>query len=147
MVRFARRDVSTQVVHNTPQSKAGPSPKEFVQRFRRSSSHAHDSHVFIGKTDSAHPQGARLTNAQVKLRKKRTVVVELTPNIQHLHPDWGRKLQRRLAGKNVCITGWLLYDPAHPPQLGNTRGTLWEVHPITNNALLNTDGSCTAWVP
>lgn len=106
-----------------------------------------DYHIWIGPIDAAHPMGAHLTKAQVKARKRRAVVVELTPNIQDLHAKWGRHLQRRLAGKNVCISGWLLYDPAHPPQLGHTRGTLWEVHPITGIALLQPDGSCTPWIP
>jgi hypothetical protein len=106
-----------------------------------------DYHIWVGPIDAAHPMGARLTKAQVKARKMHAVVVELTPNIQDLHPTWGPHFQRRLAGKNVCISGWLLYDPAHPPQLGHTRGTLWEVHPITGIALLQPDGSCTPWAP
>lgn len=63
------------------------------------------------------------------------------------HPEWGPILQQQLAGKNVCITGWLLYDYEHPPQLGHTRGTLWELHPITGIALLGPDGSCVPWTP
>ena len=106
-----------------------------------------DYHIWIGAIDAAHPGGSNLTKAQLKARKKHAVVVELTPNVQDLHPAWGANLQRRLAGKNVCITGWLLYDPAHPPQLGRTRGTLWEVHPITGVALLQPHGSCRAWKP
>ena len=79
-------------------------------------------------------------------RKKHAVVVELTPNIQDLHLDWGENLQE-LAGKNVCITGWLLYDYEHHPQIGKTRGTLWELHPVTGIALLQPDGSCAPWAP
>lgn len=107
----------------------------------------HDYHIFIGAIDAAHPQGARLTKAQVRSRKKHAIVVELTPNIQDLHPLWGANLQQQLAGKNVCITGWLLYDYEHPPQIGKTRGTLWELHPITGIALLQPDGSCVPWTP
>jgi hypothetical protein len=107
----------------------------------------YDYHIFIGKIDTAHAQGAHLTKALVRSRKKRAVVVELTPNIQDVHPEWGPNLQHELAGKNVCITGWLLYDYEHPPQLGHTRGTLWELHPITGIALLQPDGSCIPWTP
>jgi hypothetical protein len=106
----------------------------------------YDYHIFIGAVDAAHPLGAHLSKAQVKSRKKRAVVVELTPNIQDLHPDWGDRLEQELAGKNVCIRGWLLYDYEHHPQIGHTRGTLWEVHPITGIALFQPDGSCAAWV-
>jgi hypothetical protein len=105
-----------------------------------------DYHIFIGATDAAHQQTAHLTKAQVRSRKKHAVVVELTPNIQDLHPDWGENLQG-LAGKNVCITGWLLYDYEHHPQIGKTRGTLWELHPVTGVALLQPDGSCAPWAP
>ena len=106
-----------------------------------------DYHIFIGAIDAAHSQGAHLTKTQVKSRKKHAIVVELTPNIQDLHPDWGDRLQQVLAGKNVCITGWLLYDYEHPPQLGHTRGTLWEVHPVTGIAVLQQDGTCVPWLP
>lgn len=105
-----------------------------------------DYHIFIGAIDAAHPQGAHLTSTQVKSRKRHAVVVELTPNIQDEHPHWGNALQT-LAGKNVCITGWLLYDYEHHPQIGHTRGTLWEVHPVTGIALLQPDGTCSSWEP
>lgn len=105
-----------------------------------------DYHLFIGTIDAAHPQGAHLTKAQVKSRKKHSVVVELTPNFQDVHPAWGHGLQA-LAGRNVCITGWLLYDYEHHPQIGHTRGTLWEVHPVTAIALLQPDGTCAPWEP
>lgn len=107
----------------------------------------HDYHIFIGAIDTAHAQGAHLTKAQVRSRKKHSVVVELTPNIQDLYPAWGDRLQQELAGRNVCITGWLLYDYEHPPQIGHTRGTLWEIHPVTGIALLQPDGSCVPWIP
>jgi len=107
----------------------------------------HDYHVWIAAIDAAHPNGIRLTKAQRAYRKKHSVVVELTPNIQDMHPVWGAKLKRQLAGKNVCITGWLLFDYEHPPQIGKTRATLWEVHPITGIAVLQPDGSCAPWIP
>lgn len=105
-----------------------------------------DYHIFIGAIDAAHPQGAHLTKAQVRSRKKQAVVVELTPNIQARHPAWGKALQS-LAGRNVCIIGWLLYDYEHHAQVGRTRGTLWEVHPVTGIALLQPDGTCVPWQP
>jgi hypothetical protein len=103
-----------------------------------------DYHIFIGPVDEAYPQGRHLTAARVKLLKKHAVVVELTPNIEEQHSDWGDNLQS-LVGKNVCITGWLLYDYEHHPQIGGTRGTLWEVHPVTGIGILQPDGSCQRW--
>jgi hypothetical protein len=39
---------------------------------------------------------------------------------------------RRLAhdGTPVRVSGWLMLDPEHPDQVGRTRGTIWEIHPI-----------------
>jgi hypothetical protein len=32
--------------------------------------------------------------------------------------------------QKVRIRGWLMMDPEHPDQVGKTRGTIWEIHPI-----------------
>jgi hypothetical protein len=103
-----------------------------------------DYHIFIGAVDQAHPEGWHLTTTRQRLLKKHAVVVELTPNIQAQHSDWVGNLQS-LVGKNVCITGWLLYDYEHHPQIGKTRGTLWEIHPVTGIGVLQVDGSCVPW--
>lgn len=106
----------------------------------------YDYHIFIGAADPTHPNGAHLTKAQVRSHKRHSIVVELTPNIQDMHPDWADKLQQ-LTGQNVCVTGWVLYDYEHHPQIGRTRGTLWEIHPITGIALLRPSGLCVPWQP
>ena len=103
-----------------------------------------DYHIFIGATDTAHPDGTTLSATRVKSLKKESVVVELTPNIQDNHHDWAGRLQS-LVGKNVCITGWTLFDYEHQPQVGQTRGTLWEVHPITGIGVLNANRTCEQW--
>jgi len=33
-------------------------------------------------------------------------------------------------GQRVRISGWLLFDPDHPSDVGSSRGTIWEVHPV-----------------
>ncbi len=60
------------------------------------------------------------------------VVVEMTPRVRANHPGWTVKTLTAIAsaGSKVRISGWLMLDPEHPEQLQNTRGTLWEVHPI-----------------
>ena len=35
------------------------------------------------------------------------------------------------AGTKVRVSGWVMYDPEHPNMLRKTRGTLWEIHPVT----------------
>ena len=62
------------------------------------------------------------------------IVSEVTPRVRASHPTWTVSGLNRLAtsGTKVRISGWLMYDPEHPEQLGSsgTRGTLWEIHPI-----------------
>jgi hypothetical protein len=57
------------------------------------------------------------------------VVVETTPRVRKWHPGW--TVARLGVGSQVRITGWLMFDPDHPPHLGVYRSTLWEVHPVT----------------
>jgi len=62
-----------------------------------------------------------------------SVVVEITPRWLAANDGWRLQTFKRLAQQraNVRITGWLMFDPQHPDQIGKTRGGLWEVHPIT----------------
>jgi hypothetical protein len=61
-----------------------------------------------------------------------SIVVEATPRVRDSHPGWRFSAVRNAArdGDRVRISGWLMLDPDHPEQLGKTRGTLWEIHPI-----------------
>lgn len=62
--------------------------------------------------------------------KSRAMVVEITPRVQDQRPGWDSSTLADLKGKRVRISGWLLLDQEHPEQLGKTRATLWEIHPI-----------------
>lgn len=60
-----------------------------------------------------------------------SMIVEVTPRSRALNSGWqpdSRLLG--LIGKHVRISGWLLLDQEHPEQVGKTRGTLWEIHPV-----------------
>lgn len=61
-----------------------------------------------------------------------SIVVETTPVIRAQHPAWTLAAMRRLVRERtpVRVSGWLLLDPEHPDQVGKTRGTIWEIHPI-----------------
>ncbi len=65
--------------------------------------------------------------------RSRSVVVETTPRVRAMHPTWKSSALHRAQreGTRVRVSGWLLLDQEHPEQLGKTRGTLWEIHPIT----------------
>lgn len=58
------------------------------------------------------------------------VVVELTPRVRRSHPGWS-DAALKAASDSVRVTGWLMYDPDHPDQVGKTRATVWEIHPVT----------------
>jgi hypothetical protein len=64
--------------------------------------------------------------------RRRAIVVETTPAIRAQHADWSINDIHRLVRDStlVRVSGWLLFDQEHPEQLGKTRGTLWEIHPV-----------------
>lgn len=64
--------------------------------------------------------------------RTRSVVIETTPVIRAAHPQWTLARMRAVAraGAKLRVSGWLLMDQEHPDQVGKTRGTIWEIHPI-----------------
>jgi hypothetical protein len=111
-----------------------------------------DYHMYIGY-DAA--RAAQLANgAPAKLADEaQSVIVEITPQIRvHSHPEWQYATLKKLAGKQVRITGQLLADNEHYVHgedcaLGQTatcfRATIWELHPVTLFETC-TSGDCTA---
>ena len=63
--------------------------------------------------------------------RTRSIVVEPTPRTRVNH-HWTLKQITQIAQDQlkVRISGWLFFDPEHPDQIGQTRGTLWEIHPV-----------------
>ncbi len=64
--------------------------------------------------------------------RSKAVVVEITPRIRASHPGWAfERISPLVDGRTkVRISGWLMMDQEHPDQVGKTRGTIWEIHPI-----------------
>lgn len=62
--------------------------------------------------------------------KADAMVVEVTPRVNAIRSGWTSSTFSSLVGQQVRISGWLLMDQEHPEQLGQTRATLWEIHPI-----------------
>jgi len=87
----------------------------------------HDIHIFIAPSKSVTSIGE-------------CVIVEITPWIKKMHPDWTSEYLNSIAGHHVSVTGWLLYDwehvqqsvASHPDLEKPARGCVWELHPITN---------------
>lgn len=71
--------------------------------------------------------------AQPQSDRTQAVIVEITPRMRALHPGWTLAAFQQLARAKarVRVTGWLMLDPEHPDQVGKTRGTIWELHPVT----------------
>jgi hypothetical protein len=61
-----------------------------------------------------------------------SIVVEVSPRSLPANPSWtGARLQKLVTDREkVRISGWVMWDQEHPEQVGATRGTQWEVHPI-----------------
>jgi hypothetical protein len=77
-----------------------------------------DFHVWMTDTSSTDRRGS--------------VVVEMTPRVRTTHPVWTVAALRKLARAKikVRVSGWLMMDQEHPDQVGRTRGTIWEIHPV-----------------
>lgn len=61
-----------------------------------------------------------------------SIVIEVAPRVQVHHSAWtiGRMGQLARSRGRVRISGWLMMDPEHPDQIGKTRGSIWEIHPV-----------------
>jgi hypothetical protein len=64
--------------------------------------------------------------------RAQSVVIETTPRVSAYHPAWTTSNLTKLSKtrEKVRVSGWLMMDPEHPDQIGKTRGTIWEVHPV-----------------
>lgn len=67
------------------------------------------------------------------LAKDEAIVVEATPRWRGANPSWSQETLSELKTERarVRITGWLMYDQEHLNEIGNSRATAWEIHPIT----------------
>jgi hypothetical protein len=61
-----------------------------------------------------------------------SIVVETTPRVRSKHPGWKLPFLKYLSRnkEHFRISGWVMMDPEHPDQVGKTRGTIWEIHPV-----------------
>jgi hypothetical protein len=66
--------------------------------------------------------------------RTRSVIAEMTPRLRAVHGGWDLPRLREVARRNerVRVGGWLMLDQEHPEQIGRTRGTTWEIHPVTS---------------
>ena len=65
--------------------------------------------------------------------KANGLIVEMTPYYKELHPEWRLRYLQALIDRHskVRVSGWVLWDEEHPEEVGKSRGSQWEVHPVT----------------
>jgi hypothetical protein len=80
--------------------------------------------------------------------QKRTcwsLVVEISPRLLKDHPQWPTLATKAWHdGTQVRVRGWRMWDQEHGSEVGKTRGTLWEIHPIHEIDVQDENGD---WVP
>ena len=73
------------------------------------------------------------------------VIVETTPRVRLSH-KWTLDLIRMVVMNDhlpVRISGWLFFDPEHPDDVGQTRATIWEIHPVMQIEVFQNN----RWIP
>jgi hypothetical protein len=63
--------------------------------------------------------------------KSQSIIAEATPFWKEQFPKWQLTMFESLDHTKVRISGWIMWDEDHPKQLGSSRTSLWEIHPIT----------------
>jgi hypothetical protein len=62
--------------------------------------------------------------------KPRAVVVEISPRMPKLQALHDQLVQLAKKGTRIRVTGWMMWDEEHGSEVGKSRGTLWEIHPV-----------------
>ncbi|MFL5576139.1 MAG: hypothetical protein ACJ79S_09255 [Gemmatimonadaceae bacterium] len=70
--------------------------------------------------------------ADTSLDRDVSLIAEMSPRLRAVHRGWNLKALNGVVRRKerVRVSGWLLLDQEHPEQIGKTRGTLWEIHPV-----------------
>ncbi len=91
-----------------------------------------------GKSDIYHDFHIWLTESPGE-DKRNGIVVEAIPYWKEQFPSWQLSTFEQLASENakVRVSGWILWDEEHGDEVGKSRGSLWEVHPITKFEVLS----------
>jgi hypothetical protein len=104
-----------------------------------------DNHTWLVDNE---PDATNVTD--LKNMRTEAIVAEISPRLHgangDLHPNYSASIIRKIAAahKQVKVSGWLTWDQDHAEQLGKTRATLWEVHPILDIKVELTPGK---WTP
>ncbi|MFI5263353.1 MAG: hypothetical protein ACHQM6_02430 [Candidatus Kapaibacterium sp.] len=85
-----------------------------------------------GKSEIYHDFHLWLTDSP-GVDKREGIVVEVTPYWKEQFPAWKLTTFEKLASEQakVRVSGWILWDEEHGDEVGKSRSSLWEIHPIT----------------
>lgn len=106
----------------------------FIRALRAQSGNREDTNC--GKTGEDNTDWHIALVGDPQMPESEAVVVEPTPRFKINHPGWkpaklASFVNTGRAEDSVRVTGFLLLDPTHKGHLTRYRGTLWEVHPVT----------------
>jgi hypothetical protein len=81
-----------------------------------------------------HLREARQLQCGVRGSRNRQIVTEVTPHFQPPTTGWSYEALLDLCQRQVRvrISGWLLHDYQHIKDVGASRASAWEIHPVTN---------------
>ncbi len=96
-----------------------------------------------GKNDSLHDFHVWL-GASADMPKEQGMIVEPTPFYKEHNTGWTLAAIKKLIKTHtkVRISGWILWDQEHSEEVGKSRGTLWEIHPVTKFEMMENN----SWV-
>ena len=77
----------------------------------------HDFHLWIADSSAKSESGS--------------IIAEATPFWKEQFPGWLLTKFESLKYTQVRVSGWIMWDEDHPEQLGSSRISLWEIHPMT----------------
>jgi len=85
-----------------------------------------------GKSDIYHDFHIWVTDSPGE-DKSTGIIVEAIPFWKEQFPEWQFNTFDKLAYEHakVRVSGWILWDQEHVDEVGKSRGSCWEVHPIT----------------
>jgi hypothetical protein len=75
-------------------------------------------------------------------RANKSLIIEFTPRIRAKHLTWTLQALDVIVRQKtrVRISGWTMLDPDHPDEVGKSRSTLWEIHPVMKVETAQADG-------
>ena len=64
--------------------------------------------------------------------KSEAIVAQITPRVRQARPQWTLENLTHLAQERfpIRIYGWLIFEEDEKAQIGISRATLWEIHPV-----------------